>query len=279
VPPDTLLNALSLNTTAMNITRVAGASLAGVLLVFFDFGQVYLLNAILFVGVIWTTTRLRVWRGTTTGDVGGPAVRVRERRSFFADFGEGFRYIFSNRKVLYLVGMALVLFILGQPYQQVFVPLIAIDVLNIGRSGFGWMVAITGVGALIGSLIIASLRSLHHRGLIMMGFLVIFGLALVLLAQSRWIPLSVLALLAAGGMMTTYNALNTSLLLENSPPEFHGRVMSLMSLDRGLVSVGAIIAGALAEGLGPQMGLTVVALALVGATVVLFLSVPALRRI
>ncbi len=279
VPPGMLLNALSLNTTAMNIMRVAGASLAGVLLVFFDFGQVYLLNALLFVGVIWTTTQLRVWRGTDPAQSPEETVKLRVRSSFLADFGAGFRYIFSNRKVLYLVGMALILFILGQPYQQVFIPLIAINVLNIGRSGFGWMVAITGVGALIGSLIIASLRSLHHRGLIMMGFLVIFGLALVLLAQSRWIPLTALALIAAGGMMTTYNALNTSLLLENSPPEFHGRVMSLMSLDRGLVSVGAIIAGALAEALGPQTGLTVVALALVGATVLLFLSVPALRRI
>jgi predicted MFS family arabinose efflux permease len=279
VPPETLLNALSLNTTAMNIMRVAGASLAGVLLVFFDYGQVYLLNAILFVGVIATTTQLRVWRGAGPGDVPVLPVSRRERRSFFNDFGAGFRYIFSNRKVLYLVGMALVLFILGQPYQQVFIPLIAIDVLHVGRSGFGWMVALTGVGALIGSLVIASLKSMQRRGLTMMGFLVIFGLALVLLAQSRWIPLSVIALIAAGGMVTTYNALNTSLLLENSPAEFHGRVMSLMSLDRGLVSVGAILSGVLAETLGPQTGLTVVGLALVGATVLLFLSVPALRKI
>jgi predicted MFS family arabinose efflux permease len=279
VPPDTLLNALALNTAAMNIMRVAGASLAGVLLLFLDYGQIYLLNAILFVGVIWTTTQLRVWQGASPGGAPPPAGTPRERRSFLGDFGEGFRYVFSNRKLLYLVGMALVLFILGQPYQQVFIPLIALDVLKIGRSGAGLMLALTGVGALIGSLIVASRKSLHHRGLTMMGSLVVFGLALVLLAQSRWIPLSALALVAAGGMVTTYNALNTSLLLENSPPEFHGRVMSLMSLDRGLVSVGAILSGALAEAWGPQAGLTTVALACVVVTVLLFLLVPALRRI
>ena len=203
----------------------------------------------------------------------------RKRGSLFQDFGEGFRYVFKTRRLLYLVGMALLLFILGQPYQQVFIPLIALDVLEVGRSGAGWMLALTGVGALAGSLVIASRKSLHHRGIMMMGFLVVFGLALVGLAQSRWIPLSAVALILAGAMTTTYNALNTSLLLEQSPAEFHGRVMSLMSLDRGLVSVGAVISGFLAEGLGPQMGLTVIATACIGFTILIFLFVPVLRKL
>jgi len=279
VPPEMLLNALALNTAAMNIMRVAGASLAGALLLFFDYGQIYLLNAVLFVGVIWTTTQLRDWKGPATAEAQAQPVAQRKRGSILQDFGEGFRYVFKTRKLLYLVGMALLLFILGQPYQQVFIPLIALDVLNVGRSGAGWMLALTGVGALIGSLIVASRKSLHHRGLVMMGFLVVFGLSLVLLAQSKWIPLSGVALIVAGAMTTTYNALNTSLLLEQSPPEFHGRVMSLMSLDRGLVSVGAVISGFLAEGLGPQTGLTVIAVACIGFTILLFLTVPVLRKI
>ncbi len=278
VPPENLLNALALNTAAMNIMRVAGASLAGVLLLFLDYGQVYLLNAVLFAFVIWTTTQLREWQAPEAPQA-PRQIEMRKRSSIAHDFGEGFRYVFKTRRVLYLVGMALLLFILGQPYQQVFIPLIALDVLNVGRSGAGWMLALTGVGALIGSLIVASRRSLHHRGIIMMGFLVVFGLALVLLAQSKWIPLSAVALIVAGGMTTTYNALNTSLLLEQSPPEFHGRVMSLMSLDRGLVSVGAIMSGFLAEALGPQMGLTVVATACIAFTLILFAFVPVLRKI
>jgi len=279
VPPETLLNALALNTAAMNIMRVAGASLAGVLLLFLDYGQVYVLNAILFAGVIWTTTQLREWQGPVAGQATAQPVGTKRKASLLQDFGEGFRYVFKTRKVLYLVAMALLLFVLGQPYQQVFIPLIALDVLNIGRSGAGWMLALTGVGALIGSLIVASRKSLHHRGIIMMGFLVVFGLALIMLAQSRLVPLSAVALVIAGGMTTTYNALNTSLLLEQSPPEFHGRVMSLMSLDRGLVSVGAIISGFLAEARGPQMGLTVIAAACVACTLLLFAFVPVLRRI
>jgi MFS family permease len=112
-----------------------------------------------------------------------------------------------------------------------------------------------------------------------MGLLVIFGLALVLLSQSRWFFLSAIALILAGGMTTTYNSLNTSLLLEQSPQKFHGRVMSLMSLDRGLVSVGAVLAGVLAQALGPQLGLTIIAVTCVGLTVLVFLFIPTLRKI
>ena len=170
----------------------------------------------------------------------------------------------ANRRVLYLVGMALVIFLIGQPYQQVFVPLLALNVLHIGRSGAGWMLALTGVGALIGSLTMASIKQLPRRGLMLMIFLVIFGSALVLLSQSRWIFLSAMALIIAGGMTTAYNSLNISLLFEQAPQNFHGRVLSLMSLDRGFVSVGAVLAGGLAEALGPQSGLAVLALTCIG---------------
>jgi MFS family permease len=269
VPTDIMLNAIALNTAAMNTMRVLGASLAGVLLIFLDYGQVYLLNAFIFIFVLWMTAKIALEEK--------PEIVV--KTSILHDLLEGFRYMGANRRVLYLVGMALIIFIIGHPYQQVFVPLLALDVLQIGRSGAGWMLALTGVGALIGSLTMASVRHLPRRGLILMSFLVIFGLALVLLSQSRWVFLSAIALIIVGCMATTYNSLNISLLLEQSPRNFHGRVLSLMSLDRGFVSVGAVMAGGLAEILGPQLGLAVIGLSCMGITSLLFLFIPALRKI
>ncbi|MBI4298020.1 MAG: MFS transporter [Chloroflexi bacterium] len=280
VPADVLLNGLALNSAAMNIMRVTGASLAGVLLIAFNYGQVYLLNALIFVGVIWTTTQIKLSEPTEI-PVELPYVRHRRSRGWalLRDLADGFRYINSNRLVLYLMGMALLIFILGQPYQQVFVPLIALKVLEVGRTGAGWMLALTGVGALIGSITIASRERFPRRGLLMMLMVMVFSLALILLSRSTWIPLSAVALILAGSMQTSYMALNNSLLLERTPQEFHGRVMSLMSLDRGLMSVGAILAGSLAEALGPQLGLTIIAGTCLGLTILAFLFVPVLRRI
>ena len=269
VPFDTVFNAVALNTVAMNTMRVLGASLAGLLLIFLDYGQVYLLNATIFVFVIWTTAKIELMEKP----------EVSKRASIFHNLVEGFRYMATNRRVLYLVGMAFVLFVVGKPYQQVFVPLLALNVLDIGRSGAGWMLALTGIGALIGSLAMASIQQFHRRGLMLMSFLVIFGLALLVLSQSRCFFLSAIALIIAGSMMTSYNSLNISLLFEQSSQNFHGRVLSLMSLDRGFVSVGAVMAGGLAEVFGPQLGLALISLTCIGITVLLFLLIPGLRQI
>ncbi len=119
------------------------------------------------------------------------------------------------------------------------------------------MLALTGVGAFTGSIIVASRSQVAHRGIIMLLGLVVFSLALILLAQSRWLPLSVVGLIIAGGMNTMYFSLNNTLLLEKTPPEFHGRIMGLLNLDRGLVSLGAALGGTLAQFAGPQWGLTI----------------------
>jgi MFS family permease len=279
VPSDLMLNAIALNTAAMNTMRVLGASLAGVLLIFLDYGEVYLLNALLFIYVIWTTAKITLLEKVSGPDLPEEKPELVEKTSILQDLLEGFRYMADNRLVLYLVGMALVVFLIGFPYQQVFVPLLALNVLHIGRSGAGWMLALTGVGALIGSLTMASLKKLPSRGSVLMGFIVGLGLALVILSQSQWFILSAIALIFAGGMTTAYNSLNISLLFEQSPRNFHGRVLSLMSLDRGFVSVGAVLAGGLAETLGPQLGLAVMALSCIGITVLIFFFVPAIRKI
>lgn len=278
VPMEIMLNAVSLNTAAMNLMRVLGAGLAGVLLIFLDYGQIYLLNALLFAYVIWTTARITMTEiNSTPGSAAGPEPAT--KTSIFQDLLEGFRYMAANRGLLYLAAMALVIFVIGMPYQQVFVPLLALNVLEVGRSGAGWMLALVGIGSLIGSLGLASIRQLRRRGLVLMGFLVVFGLALLLLSRSQSFPLSASALIIAGCMTTAYHSLNISLLLEQTAMKFQGRVMSLMSLDRGLVSVGAVISGALAESLGPQLGLAVIALACIVITVLICFFSPILRQI
>lgn len=270
VPREDLLNALALNQAAISSMRVAGAGLAGVLLVFFDFGEVYLLNAAIYAAVIWTTVRMNIPADPPS---------ARKRGSWRRDLFDGFRYVGSQPAILRLVLIALILFIFGMPYQQVFVPLLAIDVWQVGRSGVGWMLALTGVGAVAGSLVMATRDQIRRRRTVMSGALAVFSLALVVLANSGTLVLAAAALVVAGSMSVTYLALNNALLLEQTPPELHGRVMSLMTLDRGLIPIGAIIAGALAEAVGPGPGLTIMAGVCLGLTVVTVLAgAPPWRR-
>jgi hypothetical protein len=93
------------------------------------------------------------------------------------------------------------------------------------------------------------------------------------------LPLSIIALMATAAMSTSFISLCNSLLFQISPQEMHGRVMSLMSLDRGLIPLGATLAGALAASLGPEDGLLVMALICVALTIITAFAAPALRRL
>ncbi len=276
VPREIMFNAISLSNMAHHIMRVVGASLAGLLLIFLDYGEIYLLAALIFAAVIWATFKIKLGNTVTAPS---PEKPIKKGTTLFSEFIDGFRYVEQNPVIFYMVGLALLLYIFFMPYQQVYVPLLAINILDAGRSGAGWLLTFSGIGALAGSLIVASLRQVRRRGLIQICLLLSISGAMVLLAQSRWFPLSALAMFICGGICTAYISLNTAILMEKSDPEYNGRVMSLMSLDRGFVSLGAVMAGGLAELVGPQTGLTIFAAVLFTLTVLMFIVFRRFRNI
>jgi predicted MFS family arabinose efflux permease len=264
VPRADLLNAVALNTTAMNFMRVGGGAIAGLLLIKLSIGGVYLLNGIIYIAVVVTTQLIHL----------APEAPRPGRGSLFADLGEGFTYVKRNRAVGGLVLLAMILYVFGMPYQQVFVPLVAFRVFDLDRQWVGWMLAATGAGAIAGSLVMASRTEYRRPGVALAVNLVVFGGALMVIAVSRWLPLTLLALAVAGSMTVSFMALTNTLLLSATPQELQGRVMSLMSLDRGIIPLGALLAGTLAERFGTRTGIAVMAsilLALSGVAIVALL--------
>lgn len=270
VPPDVLLNAVALNTTAMNFMRIGGGAIAGLLLIKLSIGGVYLLNGIIYIGVIITTQMIRLPKDE-------PRTR---KRSLLGDLGEGFSYVKTNRAVGGLVLLALILYVFGMPYQQVFVPLVAFRIFDLDRAWVGWMLSFTGLGAITGSLFVASRTEYRRPGLALAINLVVFGSALLVVGVSRWLPLTLIALAVAGSMTVSFMALTNTLLLSATPPELQGRVLSLLSLDRGIIPAGALLAGLLAEHLGVGAGIVVMALILLllSGVAIVFL-IPRLNRI
>ncbi len=248
VPREDLMNAIALNQTALSFMRIGGASLAGVLLGFFDVGTVFLINAGIYVFVIITTVMIRL-----------PAGHMRKRgdSSMVGDLKEGFRYVWATNDLRITIGLALILFIFGFPYQQVFVPLLATQTLDMGDSGIGYLAGATGVGAVAGSLFLAWKSGTKRPGLQLMINMVIFGGALVVMSFQESIIITMILLAVAGSMTVTYMAFTNAILMAKSDPAMHGRVLSLMSLDRGLIPLGAIGSGILAEVLGvrPSLGI------------------------
>ncbi len=269
VPDHALANAVALNSAAMQIMRVTGPAIAGLVLFVFDFGELYVLQALIYITVIHSTYRIKV-------EAKEPR---RERTSLLSDLIEGFGAVRRDPAIFYILVLSLAIFVWGMPYNTVFVPLIGVEVLGIGEAS-GLLISCVGLGAVAGSLTIATYGdSVRRRGLIMLGLICTFAVALLALSRAETLLLAIPALIVSGVMQNGFMSLSNAFVLGRTPRELQGRVISLFSLDRGLVPLGALIGGSLAETLGPQDALAVMALICLSSTLLLACFVPSLRRL
>jgi len=270
VPREYLTNAMALNSAAFSVMRTGGPAIGGLVLIFFDLGDLYLLQSLVYVWVIWSTSKISVATGEAR----------RHDSSMVSDLMEGFRAVQKERSIFYLLALSLALFVFGMPFQSVFIPLIGIEELDLSRSAVGLLISLVGFGALLGSLVVATVGgNVRRRGLYMLAMVGAFCVALLVFARADTLLLVAPALLLTGAMQTSFMALNNTYVINRTPPELHGRVLSLFSLDRGLVPLGATLGGFLAESLGPQTGLTIMASICLGSTVFLAVAIPSLRKI
>jgi predicted MFS family arabinose efflux permease len=151
--------------------------------------------------------------------------------------------------------------ILGMPYMTM-LTVFASDVLQVGGSGLGFLVACSGGGAMCGALFIASRSGRSGRRKIMFTGLLGFGVALLVFALSPWFWLSAITLVAVGFSQQIYNTQNNALIQEDVDPEFRGRVLSTLFLNRGLVPLGTVIAGFGTDLAGAPIALSAMAVAL-----------------
>ncbi|MEI7926318.1 MAG: MFS transporter, partial [Chloroflexota bacterium] len=179
VPEDDLANAIALNSATMNSTRVIGPAIGGLLIATVGMSGAFWVNAATFILLLGA---LAMMRFPTQ-----PERRTRE--SVLHELVDGFRYIKGHPQLRLLVLLALIPILLGQPYVTM-LPIFASDVLHIGGGGLGALNTASAVGAVVGSLSVASLPTGSKLGLWMLVGLAGFGLMLMGFALSHSLLLS-----------------------------------------------------------------------------------------
>jgi MFS family permease len=240
VGKDDLMNAIALNSSMFNATRVFGPAVAGVLIGTVGMTWCFALNGVSYLAVIGGLLAMKL----------PPHLPQPARGSAWAGFRESLAFVASDPRVSTLVVLTGLFSIFGFPVL-VLMPVVARDVLRAGAAGYGALTAAVGVGALLGALGIAVLSRRIPKGRTLVLGGTGFGVALVLFSASRSFTLSLGILALAGCAMILNNALTNTLLQTLVPDALRGRVMGFYSfVFVGLAPLGALQAGVLAEHYG-----------------------------
>jgi MFS family permease len=264
---DELPNAIALNSSVANATRIIGPGLGGLLIAAFGVSICFGIDAISYMAVVIALLMMNVKELLPIERKGSPPM--------LRSIGEGLSYTIRNQTIW--LALAMFLFICTASINfTVLLPLVASNTLHEGAQVFGLLTACFGLGALIGALISARLGRATWP--IMLISATGFGAGELLLAPQQSVASAVLALLFTGVFYTLYTSNTNSLVQLAAPGYLQGRIAGLYSyIFAGTSSPGSLLAGALADHGGTQLAFIVAGgTALVMAAFGLALRWPAL---
>jgi MFS family permease len=239
-----LPNAVAMNSLQFNLSRAVGPLLAGVTLSAYGSFWCFFFNAISFLPLIWVLGRLKDRQQRS------------ERGPMVSQLAEGFRYVLNERVVLILLAIVAAASLFGYPYLAI-MPMIARSLFTDDARGLGVLMSGIGGGALVGSLAL-SLRTPQRRWTmpLILGSLIAFGIALMIIGFVRSQGVITAALAVAGAAMVICVALCNTSIQRRVPDAMRGRVLSMYTFAfYAFLPFGNLVAGLIAEhrGLGPTM--------------------------
>jgi MFS family permease len=235
-----LSNAIAINSSMVNMARLVGPSLAGMLIAVSSEGWCFLIDGISYLAVIASLLMMRL---------DGPVVK-RAATSTLTELKAGWTYVSEFLPVRTILLLFAVISLMGMPFVTL-MPIFAARVLHGGPHTLGFLMGAMGVGALVSALALAARRSV--RGLVRMIPMAaaVFGLGLIGFGLSRWFWLSMATVFVAGvGMMQGMAGSNTVIQTIVSEDK-RGRVMSYYTMAfMGMAPFGSLLAGTLAHAIG-----------------------------
>ena len=262
-----LPNAIALNSSMVNGSRLIGPSIAGIIIAASSEGMCFLIDGISYIAVIISLLLM--------------TLRVRElpprKASAFAQMREGWTYVSSFVPVRSVLLLLAVVSLVGMPYT-VLMPIFAANVLHGGPHTLGFLMGASGIGALFSAYKLATRKSVLGLGRVIPMTSALFGAALIGFALSHWLWLSLVLMLFTGfGMMQQMAASNT--ILQTIVDEnMRGRVMSFYAMAfAGTAPFGSLAAGFIAQRIGAPATLVIGGITCVVASGWFYRQLPDIR--
>ncbi len=268
VPVDKLMNAVSLNNSGMNLSRIIGPAIAGILIVYIDTAGTFYLISACYLGAVLSMAMLKTDRNQTGRGV----------NSIMEDIRAGLSYAAGDQAILGLIIILFVPALFGFPFTAL-LPAWARESLDAQSDVLGMLMMAMGIGALTGSLILASMKNLARRGVFLLILGISWGVVLTLFSQVTSYGSAIFLLSLLGLLSAVFMSLNMTLLQTYVTSDMRGRIMSISMMTFGAMPLGAVPFGALAEEIGTPNALSLSGLLLTAFTLIFALKNRKFRKI
>jgi MFS family permease len=264
-----LNNAIALNSTMFTSAIVVGPAVGGLVYAWLGPAWCFTLNGITYIAIIIALALMKL----------EPVLKPETRGHIWHDLRLGLGFIRSSHVVRMLIVNMGVISLIGLGIITL-IPAWAVDILGGDATTNGLLLSARGLGSLIGALMIASLGGSFIRGRLWSLGSFVFPLVLIIFAQIRLLPLSLLALVGVGWAFISLINTSNALVQSHVPDELRGRVMSVYVLVFfGALPIGSLVAGQMATRVGEPLTVTISALFLLGFAVLVWFRAPDLRQL
>ncbi len=266
VGPERIGNAMAINAAGMSAMTLLAPAVAGGLYALVGPDKVYfIIGGMSLLSVVLTTLVPKPQRNAAPS----------RNRDMLKDIGAGMVYIKGNSMVMVLLIMGLATTLLASPFRML-LPVFVVDIYNRGPDSMGLLVAIMGGGSLVGSLAIAALGNWRRGMLLILGSFVSGGALLLIAAFPLYYAAAVIMVLVGLGDAGR-RTINMGLIMEVVEDQYRGRVMSVFMMNFGLMPLGVLPAGMIADALGGQTAIGLLGILLILVTLAILLTQKRLR--
>ena len=235
-----LANALALNSSMVNLSRLIGPAVAGFILEKFGDAFCFGSNAVSFIAVIGCILMMKLPR----------VQRQKHEKNIFQDVRDGWKYLNQTKSIKFTIIMLALISLFVLPFTTM-IPVYAKDIFKGTASTFGIIDSVIGLGAFSGAIFLASLRPERNLRKILAINTILFGIGLALFSYMRFYPASLAcAMLAGFGMMSQITISNT-LIQTTVSPHMRGRMISFYAMAFfGMQPLGGLIIGLVSQSIG-----------------------------
>lgn len=257
VGPDRIQSAMAISSGAMNLSRVAGPALAGLIIAQYSVVAAYAISTLLYGAAI--ICMLFVKRNTAVQPEGG-------KKPLLADIAYGFQYIKRNNPVMVCLFFGLVPMFLAMPFQNLLVMLVE-QSWQTGERGLGILMGAGGVGGVLGSIWIARRGDNTERLRLMIVTAISFALFLAVFTQTSSFYLALIPLVLANMCASAFQTVNNATVQILVDDSVRGRMSSFMMMSFGLTPLGVFPMAVAADHIGAANAILGACIALVVITV------------